>query len=89
MAERRSLFETFQSENDTQNVIEESDVSDGEFNYVFPDNEDLPSPCDSDEEYVLTELGPVSIPIPAAADDEGKFMLFYFLSFSLFLLRHE
>ncbi|GFS03170.1 hypothetical protein ElyMa_002881400 [Elysia marginata] len=66
MANRRGLFESLQGEiNDELEWIEadvsdEGDSSGEEFNYVFPDDEDLPGPCESGDEYVLTELGPVA-----------------------------
>lgn len=82
MANRQGLFESLQFEFDggiQDNHAGLSDASDDsdsdssgeEFNYEFPDDDDLPEPCDSDEEYVLTELGPMAYHLPDDANENN------------------
>ncbi|GFO13771.1 PiggyBac transposable element-derived protein 4, partial [Plakobranchus ocellatus] len=78
MACRRGLFESLQTEienreEDDSSISSYSDESDGEdFNYEFPHDDELPEPSDSDEEYVLTELGPVAYHFPDNDEENNQ-----------------
>ncbi|GFN82584.1 hypothetical protein PoB_000909000 [Plakobranchus ocellatus] len=58
----RNVFQAFNDDElpETREPDDGSDSEGEEFNYTYPPDEDLPDDdLDSDEEYVLTEMGPV------------------------------